>query len=350
MKVPVSGLINIRNTCFLNTAIQCMICVDPLTEELFRRALEGIKVWEIDDCPEQFKNVKRIGYEMSLVFKGITEEPCIARPTGLYRAFCHILPMYGNGAHHDSHEVFIILMDYLHRAMGSIEKCERPIFKEGEITASLERDRYLYDIDACGKVKSLILDRIFGQELVSIQCQNDGCKKEFHKYPLFTSLPLDLPKKENSERIDLIDCLRANFSESRIESDWRCDKCGEVCHPLRNTKIVKFPDYLVIQLKRFQEMSGILGMTGIAKDNRFVDFSLNEIDLTEFSAKKESLPIKYECVAIANHIGGMAGGHYYAYVRRDDNWFDINDHQISKLSPDKVITNMAYYMVFRKIY
>lgn len=48
----------------------------------------------------------------------------------------------------------------------------------------------------------------------------------------------------------------------------------------------------------------------------FVNFPLNDFDLTKYVAnKKNSHPLVYELYAVANHYGNMGSGHYTAHVK-----------------------------------
>jgi ubiquitin carboxyl-terminal hydrolase 4/11/15 len=40
---------------------------------------------------------------------------------------------------------------------------------------------------------------------------------------------------------------------------------------------------------------------------------------------------RYELYAVSNHYGGMGGGHYTAYAKNKDIWYDFNDSSVHKV-------------------
>ena len=70
----------------------------------------------------------------------------------------------------------------------------------------------------------------------------------------------------------------------------------------------------------------------------------------EFDALPRGTKIIYEQMAQIEHIGGMSGGHYYAIVRRGNQWFNANDNSISPViqSPTEN-TFMVFYNITRSV-
>ena len=54
---------------------------------------------------------------------------------------------------------------------------------------------------------------------------------------------------------------------------------------------------------------------------------------------------KYNLIAVANHIGGLNGGHYTARAINQPTglWFDFNDSCCWDVSEDKVIVSSSVY-------
>ena len=141
------------------------------------------------------------------------------------------------------------------------------------------------------------------------------------------------------------------------------------------------PKYLAIQLKRFhfqQRMGystsyGSYGNGGGKAQPSFarekietcVDFPLDGLDLADFVLSPharcpggkhgEGYPqggskpgLLYDCVAVSNHMGGLGGGHYTAYARRDGRWFNFNDSQVTEVADTSRIVGTAAYVLFYK--
>ena len=55
---------------------------------------------------------------------------------------------------------------------------------------------------------------------------------------------------------------------------------------------------------------------------------------------------KYNLYAVANHTGGARGGHYYAYIKNGDSWYNFNDTQVTKLTARHKIVSSNVYLLF----
>ena len=206
-------------------------------------------------------------------------------------------------------------------------------------------------------------------------------------------------------------CLQA-FSQPEVlsaDNEWYCPKCkvGDmsacrvVCCPtsqvtvtltqllrssshvqnhlraIKRLSIWNVPQYLTIQLKRFhfEQRMGYgtsYGNFGNSYNNKnpsfarekidtFVDFPLDGLDLTPFvrgghcaggrggegyDAGETSLI--FDCIAVSNHMGGMGGGHYTAFARREGRWFEFNDATVSEVGDTSRIVGPNAYVLFYK--
>ena len=48
------------------------------------------------------------------------------------------------------------------------------------------------------------------------------------------------------------------------------------------------------------------------------------------------------------NMGGLGGGHYTAYARRDGRWFNFNDSQVTEVADTSRIVGTAAYVLFYK--
>ena len=86
----------------------------------------------------------------------------------------------------------------------------------------------------------------------------------------------------------------------------------------KNISFWSLPEILVITLKRF-------GNNG-KKNQKFVDFPIENLDLSKYIIGYEKKSYKYDLYGICNHSGGTSGGHYTAYVKNaNDKWYIFND-------------------------
>lgn len=57
-----------------------------------------------------------------------------------------------------------------------------------------------------------------------------------------------------------------------------------------------------------------------------------------------SLP--YDLLAVVNHSGGMAQGHYTAYVKEIGRWFRFDDTWVTEVDEKEVLASEAYILFY----
>ena len=99
-------------------------------------------------------------------------------------------------------------------------------------------------------------------------------------------------------------------------------------------------EIMIIHLKRFRNNRKI--------DN-LIEFPLEGLDLGNYLPNKNEKYI-YDLFAVANHIGGLQGGHYFAYCKNfiDGEWYEFNDSNVSKISEKNVVTDNAYVLFYKR--
>jgi len=77
-----------------------------------------------------------------------------------------------------------------------------------------------------------------------------------------------------------------------------------------------------------------------------VDFPLIDMDLGAYLGPGKSAV--YDLYAVSNHIGGISGGHYTAFVlnKTDHNWYELDDSRCSSLDVVNVVTPNAYLLFY----
>lgn len=100
------GLWNLGNTCYFNTAVQCLAHVPPLTKHFFSLApYEGPC-----DITREYQKVAR-----ALFTKG-SNDP--VNPTDLLSAFRKRFPQFARHEQHDAQEVILHLIDVFEESLG----------------------------------------------------------------------------------------------------------------------------------------------------------------------------------------------------------------------------------------
>ena len=103
-------------------------------------------------------------------------------------------------------------------------------------------------------------------------------------------------------------------------------------------RLYSLPETLILPLLRFQELVQADGSAAYEKDETIVDIP-HTLDLAGFLEKRlpTGLTTKYHLVSIVSHAGTREGGHYVSYARRDDDWYEFDDLDVTKVDFDEIL-------------
>lgn len=169
------------------------------------------------------------------------------------------------------------------------------------------------------------------------------------------------------------------FAQSEIlnnENMWHCVNCSKHVQARKVLQIYKAPRILIIQLKKVRPITNNLPLITFPLD--YLDMSpyvinqepiqsynilpeefLCESDLLYYRAAKTNVIIddhkptdslKYQLYGVINHYGTQESGHYTAFCKlEEDKWFEFNDSFASSINKDKIVSNDAYILFYKKI-
>jgi len=177
----------------------------------------------------------------------------------------------------------------------------------------------IYLLDIIDTFSHEKLYSIFGlHSNINIKCKLIKCLHEssHNEIELVLFLPL------TNETHDLNDSYRLYKSTVILEKEsaFKCEKCNNFLISRKRTIVTKWPDELIIVLKRFDNM--------MIKNN-----------------KKMLIPLiwrhGYKLQGGIIHMGNLHGGHYiyFGYNNNTNQWYIANDATIS------IITNIDEFMV-----
>ena len=217
------------------------------------------------------------------------------RPTKFIQILAQICPKFGGYQQQDSHELLIFLLEKLE----SETKIIFDLFK--------------------GKLCSSII--------------NEELSFESKTYEDFTCLSLEIPKDQTS----IYDCLNSYTKTEILSGNNAFNHLGKLIQVEKRLTLDKLPNNLIIHLKRFEFTSSNRG-----KINTLVSFPIIDLDLSSYNHGK------YDLYAIANHSGGLSGGHYYAYCLDsfENKWYTFNDSSVSSISSEDLVTSNAYLLFY----
>ena len=310
------GLINLGNSCYMNSVMQCLNSVAPLVKYFTM----GAHLENINPSSSYGGTVAR---EVGTAFKLLTtgKKGPVSLQLLKNRVGALHLPFSGS-EQNDSHEFLMFLLTWLHEdlrgaGLSALQGCS-DISQQLTIAEKLTSELS-------------IISLLFEGEHRHINTCNT-CQHESILLEPFTVLSLSFSSSGDYELADLI---RNYYKACSI--DFRCPGCSAV-KSTRKTSIHRLPRILVLHLNRFE-----YNISARKKQN-YVDFPLEKLSFREHVSNGGSF--SYNLCAVSNHHGTMSGGHYTSYCKPPlgNVWYNCDDRTVTKLR--KSIKSSAAYLLF----
>jgi ubiquitin C-terminal hydrolase len=322
------GLKNFGNTCFINSAIQCL----SNTEDFTKYVLSNKFVLDINNN----NNNKALCLAYKQLINAIWNNNGVITPITFHRVL-NLLCIrnklqinFGNFGQNDVQEFIEFILSTMHDILSK----EVNINISGNIKNDL--DKIAYDSMKSWKQffknsYSKIIEMFYGQIIYTTIDKNDNTNiisREFQPNCFFT---LPIPKNNCS----LYDCWDLYTSDEEfVFNDKDC---------LRNIKAWSLPNNLIICLNRFRN--------NLSKNNSIVDFPLENLNLEKYIIGYEKPKSIYNLYGICAHSGSVHGGHYTSYCKHiNGNWYHYNDEKIYQINNiNTIVNNRAYILFYKKV-
>jgi ubiquitin C-terminal hydrolase len=337
----VTGLANMRNTCYMNAALQAL------------RHNTEISAFFLEKKYEHWITKKEASPKVELV-KGYADllrslwsgsHPSYIRPAGFLQTMIPAANAAGFDQfqipmQHDSHEFLTFLLDQLHEGMAeevSIE-IQRPSpqsDREKAIQSALEAWKRIFS-----KQYSPFTEMIYGLLRITYTCKN--CTKHWDTFETFNCLKVPIPKPSGTVP-SMEELLDSELKEEEVEG-FTCEGCKVRGTILRKPRIWRLPRMILLVLKRFTpDGRKIHTAISFPKSNSLTFTSIFSPDSPEPSQRQP-----YECFATIDHHGIAGGGHYTAQAKSplSDKWHMFDDETVSSIGEPRFGEHT--YIVFLK--
>ena len=357
---------NLGNTCFLNSCIQILNQIDDV-ERIF--CLRGLKESSTENhrtpsssSPEfiPVTNKEKSSLQNTddaLVLTGWLElrnamlnPPAdipapIINPLNFVRTIHKIARKKGRDiftgwAQNDLPEFLLFLLECAHNAMARSVKMTIKGDSANK-TDDLALQCYKMLQETYEREYSEMFDICYGV-YVSRLFTPDGATLHSNKPESYCTLDLPIPVPNASHPLNLFDCFD-EFIADELLSGWMNELTQTKEPVMKNIVFWNFPKILIIVLKRYSP-------DGKLKNGAMVQFPLDNLDLSKYVVGYKSSSYKYRLFGVANHMGGVNGGHYTAFVRGPeaaDNWFLCNDSSVAPANEREVVSPSAYVLFYR---
>lgn len=283
---PHRGRVGLENPglyCYLNSGIQCLLSITQFVQIILKIKQIGM----LDD--------KKLALLLATLIQTFFEvkNGWILKTAPLRKYVSEYFP---ENKQHDMPELFRFLINQLVSELGPDNVLIKDVF-----------------------------NGVLCSTIVCTECGNVSKKEE-----VFIDLQVEL-----SSSLD--NSLESFLKEEVLSTGYHCVYCKKDTLAVKSLGILKAPNCLSVQIKRFKQVPFPHKSTSFVKYRRKMQVKTLDGDS------------QYELISVGVHIGSMSSGHYITYGKRHRSWYCFDDSICTKVDLKRALSQTAYMLVYKLI-
>ena len=326
-----NGLQNHGNTCYLNSAIQCLSHIDVLNNNNFKNQIIKYKKNRtplINEWMDIQNKMWSSGYTdiislMTLI--EIFKQKCIS--TGRY---------FESFEQNDASEFLNYFLDFLHDEIAHTVT----MTIQGEPKNTLDKfyyNNWKVQEKHFKKKYSYIIEQFYSSLLSLTQCPS--CNKRTDNHEPISIITLTLMREFNS----FYDCIDEYVKKISLDDDnkFKCEKCNESVNLDKKTHFWDLSPILIFLIKKYN-VNGVF-------DNS-IQYHI-KLDMNNYCINYKENSMEYELSGIIIHTGSLGGGHYYSICKNenDNKWYKYDDANVSNIDEDNLFNSNPYCLFYKRV-
>jgi len=340
-----SGLQNRGNTCYMNTAIQCLSNIYPLTSYF----ISNNYVYDLTSRFNEVQNKKLneiiLSKEYGKLIKSLWNSNTIIDPKSFHECIEQIDDSFEGGEQHDMQEILSLILDNLHEGLKYDVEISYSGIIENNIDQIMTESINHWKKELNDKY-SIIVELFFGQFVNKIISLENDDKKAIlsKKFEVFNMLSISIYGKT------LYTSLAKYFEKEVLETKFFDEKRNKNVKAYKEIKLMRVPKYFIIFLKRYKNTTSGNSL----KASNLVTFPVDNLDLTHFAEGYDTFSCNMRLISVGCHSGsGLNGGHYYAVSRHiNSKWYKYNDDNVSEFNIEKdvnILFKNGYVLIYERL-
>ena len=213
-----TGLKNLGNTCFMNSAIQCLSSVEELTKYfLLKKYLE-----EINKTNKSGAKGKIAEAYYSLISELWNGNSRYINPWDFRQIFVSFVKQFAGYSQQDSDEMLTFVLDSLHEDLNRVKIKPYSELKEKSEKETEEEASLRWWKNHIERENSIIVDLFHGQFKSVVKCPE--CDRISTIYDPFMNLGLPIPSAQSKMRIKFLDENKEKNEVKELMFFYKCDE------------------------------------------------------------------------------------------------------------------------------